>query len=115
MRVQQLLPKGIWLIPLLFLLSFFQAQSQDQAGSILITGKITDESGNGVPGATVQVKGTDKRALAKDDGAFSIAVSTGKETLVVTSVGFAKKEIPLNGETNLTVSLSSEKNTLEDV
>jgi TonB-dependent starch-binding outer membrane protein SusC len=115
MRVQQLLPKGIWLIPLFLFLAFFQAQSQDQTGSILITGKITDESGNGVPGATIQVKGTDKRTNAKDDGAFSIPVSTGKETLVITSVGFAKKEVPLNGQTNLTISMTSEKNTLEDV
>jgi TonB-linked SusC/RagA family outer membrane protein len=115
MRVQQLLPKGIWLIPLFLLFTFFQTKSQEPAGSILITGKITDESGNGVPGATVVVKGTDKRTLAKEDGAFSITVVTGKETLVVTSVGFAKKEFPLNGQTNLTISMTSEKNTLEDV
>ncbi|MBO9203784.1 MULTISPECIES: SusC/RagA family TonB-linked outer membrane protein [Niastella] len=115
MRVQQFVPKGIWLVPLLLLFSFFQVRSQNSAGSILITGKITDESGNGVPGATVQVKGTDKRTLAKDDGAFSIPVTTGKETLVITSVGFARKEIQLNGQTNLTISLSGEKNTLEDV
>jgi TonB-linked SusC/RagA family outer membrane protein len=114
MSVQQLLPKGIWLIPLFLLFTFFQAHSQDQGG-ILITGKITDESGNGVPGATVQVKGTDKRTNAKDDGAFSIPVSTGKETLVITSVGFAKKEFSLNGQTNVTISMTSEKSTLEDV
>ncbi|MFL5745756.1 MAG: SusC/RagA family TonB-linked outer membrane protein [Niastella sp.] len=115
MSVQQLLPKGIWLLPLFLLFTFFQAKSQDQAGSILITGKITDESGNGVPGASILVKGTGKRTNAKDDGAFSIPVSTGNETLVVTSVGFAKKEIPLNGQTNLTISMTSEKSTLEDV
>src|SRR5262245_23286526 len=99
MSVQQLQPKGIWLIPLLLFLSFFHAQSQEQTGSILITGKITDESGKAVPGATVQVKGTNKQTLAKDDGAFSITVTTGKETLVISSIGFAKKELALDGQT----------------
>ncbi len=112
MRVQQLLPKGIWLIPLLLLFSVFQAKSQN---GIVVKGKITDEKGNAVPGATIQVKGTENKTLAKDDGSFSIPVTTGKETLIVTSVGFAKNEFPVNGQTTLTVSLISEKSTLEDV
>lgn len=116
MRVQQLLPKGIWLIPLFLLFAFLPTNAQNQTGGILITGKITDESGGAVPGATVQVKGTDKRSVANADGVFTITVTTGKETLVITSVGLAKKEVPLNGQTNLNISLAAgEKNTLEDV
>src|SRR5688572_6319314 len=110
MRVPQLLPKDIWLIPFFFLFTLFQAKSQDATGSIIITGKITDETGSSVPGATVQVKGTDKRTSAKEDGSFSISVATGKETLIISSVGFEKKEIPLNGETTVSVKLTSEKN-----
>src|SRR4051812_18676411 len=112
MKVQQLLPKGIWLIPLLLLFTVFQARSQD---GIVTKGKVTDEKNNAVPGATVQIKGTDRTTITKDDGSFSISVTTGKETLIVSSIGFAKKEIPLNGQTTLTVSLTSEKSTLEDV
>ena len=112
MRVQQLLPKGIWFIPLLLLLTVFQARSQN---GIVVKGKVTDEKGNAVPGATIQVKGTDNRALAKVDGTFSISVITGNEILIVSSIGFAKNEIPLNGQSTLTVSLNSEKSQLEDV
>ena len=115
MRVPKLLPKGIWLIPFFLLFTFFQARSQDATGSIVITGKITDETGIGVPGATVQVKGTDKRTIAKEDGSFSITVITGKETLVVTSVGFGKKEMLLSGKTSISIKLTSENNTLNDV
>jgi TonB-dependent starch-binding outer membrane protein SusC len=115
MSIQQLLPKGIWTIPILLLLTVFQAKSQDATGSIIITGKITDETGAGVPGVTVQVKGTDKRTIAKEDGSFSIPVVTGKETLVFSSVGYTGKEVPLNGATSIEVKLASEKNTLDDV
>ncbi|WP_242675542.1 SusC/RagA family TonB-linked outer membrane protein [Niastella koreensis] len=81
----------------------------------MVKGKVTDEKGNAVPGATILVKGTDKTSLAKGDGSFAIPVITGNETLVVSSIGFAKTEIPLNGQTTLTVSLTSEKSQLEDV
>lgn len=112
MRCQQLLPKGIWCIPLLLLFSVFQARSQN---GILIKGKVSDEKGNAVPGATIQVKGTENRTVAKEDGVFTITVITGKETLIVSSIGFAKREIPLNGQATVAVSLSSEKSTLDDV
>lgn len=115
MRVPKHQSKGIWLIPFFLLFTLFQARSQDATGSIVITGKITDETGNSVPGATVLVKGTDKRTIAKEDGSFSISVATGKETLVISSVGYEQKEIPLNGETTLSIKLTNEKNTLDDV
>jgi hypothetical protein len=116
MRIQQLLPKGIWLIPAFLLFSFFNAIAQNETGSIPITGKVTDEKGNGVPGATVEVKGTTRSASAKEDGSFSLNVVTGKETLVISSVGYTRKEFPLNGETSVVIQLTSAKNTtLDDV
>jgi TonB-dependent starch-binding outer membrane protein SusC len=116
MSLHRLLPKGIWLIPVFFLFTFFNAIAQNEAGSKTITGKITDEKGNGVPGATVQVKGTARSTTAKDDGSFSINGITGKETLVISSVGFTTKDFPLNGETSVIVQLTNAKNTtLDDV
>ncbi|WP_207510631.1 SusC/RagA family TonB-linked outer membrane protein [Longitalea luteola] len=113
MRVPQLQPGGIWLIPLLLLFTVFHAHSQDS--SKIVTGKITDDKGSAVPGATVQIKGTDKRTSAKEDGTFSVSVATGNETLVITSVGFTAREVPLKGESFVSVQLAGEKNTLDDV
>jgi TonB-linked SusC/RagA family outer membrane protein len=116
MRIVRLQPQGIWVLPIFLLLTFFHARSQNETGSIPVTGKITDEKGNGVPGATIQVKGTAKNTSAKADGSFSITVTTGKETLVVSSVGFTTKEFTLNGESSVTIQLADAKNnTLDDV
>jgi TonB-linked SusC/RagA family outer membrane protein len=116
MSLQQLLPKGIWLIPVFFLFTFFNATAQNETGSISVTGKITDEKDNGVPGATVLVKGAARSTTAKVDGTFSINVVTGKETLVISSVGFTTQEFPLNGQTSVTIQLASAKSTtLDDV
>src|SRR5690348_6161467 len=112
MRCQQQLRKGIWLFSLYFLFALLQVKAQN--GKI-ISGKVTDDTGKPVPSVTVQVKGTNTSTSAKNDGTFSIPVTTGNETLIFTSVGFSEKEVPLNGETSITVKLDNTKNTLEDV
>ncbi len=94
MRLPQFHSKGIWLIPIFLLFTLFQAKSQNETGSITVTGKVTDEKGSRVPGATVVVKGTARTASAKEDGSFSIKVVTGKETLVVSSGWFYKQRVP---------------------
>jgi TonB-linked SusC/RagA family outer membrane protein len=113
MRCQQL-PKGIWLFSLYFLFALFQVKAQNESGKI-IKGTVIDENGKPVPSVTVQVKGTNISTSSKNDGTFSIPVTTGNETLVFSSVGFSEKEVPLNGETSVTVKLANTKNTLEDV
>ena len=54
MRCQQQLPKSIWLFSLYFLFALFQVKAQTEK---MISGKVTDETGKPVPGATVRVKG----------------------------------------------------------
>jgi len=112
MRCQQQLPKSIWLFSLYFLFALFQVKAQTEK---MISGKVTDETGKPVPGATVRVKGGTNSTAAKDDGSFSIPVTNGNETLVITSVGFDSKEVTLHGDSKISVQLTSAKNSLEDV
>jgi hypothetical protein len=57
-----------------------------------ITGKVTDaESGIGLPGATVQVKGTNKGTSSDANGAFSFEVPSGS-TIVFSSIGYLAVE-----------------------
>jgi TonB-linked SusC/RagA family outer membrane protein len=112
-RCAQLNPT-VFLLPLFFLFTFFQATAQEGTGK-KVTGKVTDATGSPVPGATIVVKGTDVRTIAKEDGSFTITVATGNETLVVSSVGFESKELELNNRSAVTIGLASSKSTLEDV
>ena len=115
MKKYQLPLKSLWLFPFFFLFTFFTANAQTENGNKPVTGKITDEGGHVIPGATVQVKGTNTRTSAKDDGTFSIIVPSGKAILIISSVGFTQKEVPLNDETEISVKLSGSKNILDDV
>ena len=80
-----------------------------------VTGKVTDSTGKGIPGVkTVIVKGTTKGTSTKADGSFSIN-ALSNATLVVTGIGYATREIEVNGQSNLTVSLAEKQSELNTV
>ena len=54
------------------MLSIWQLQAQNRT----ITGKVTDADAKPVPGASVQVKGTNQGVSANDEGMFSISVNS---------------------------------------
>src|SRR4030095_7059026 len=53
-----------------------------------VTGKVTDEKGNPLPGVTVQVKGKEGGVTTGNDGKFTIDIPDAAATLVFTYVGF---------------------------
>ena len=48
--------------------------SVTQTNNITVKGKVVDESGEPLPGATIQLKGTSTGTSAGIDGSFSISV-----------------------------------------
>jgi TonB-linked SusC/RagA family outer membrane protein len=78
------------------------AFAQDQK----VTGKVTNST-DGTPllGASISVKGTNIGAQTGSDGYFRISVPQSANTLIITSVGFAKQEVDINGKSIVDVSL----------
>ncbi len=72
-----------------------------------VTGKVSDEAGKPLEGISVQVKGTSNGTVTKADGTFEIMAPSGNSTLVVSSVGFAEREIAIGGKNSITVTLSN--------
>jgi TonB-linked SusC/RagA family outer membrane protein len=64
----------------------------------MITGKITDGTGTALPGVTVQVKGTTQGTTTDENGNFSLPRVSIGSTLLMTSVGYEKREIVVNGK-----------------
>ncbi|HMH21878.1 MAG TPA: TonB-dependent receptor [Puia sp.] len=81
----------------------------------LIRGKVLDENGRGIAGATIQVKNGGTATTTGDDGSFSILAIPGKDILVISYVGFDPKEITSSTNTSLLVSMNTAKRSLEDV
>jgi len=80
-----------------------------------ITGKVTDENGKFLEGASVQVKGTRSAVLTKADGSFSIQVAQNVKTLSVSYVGSETLEISLNSQSNYSIALKAKVDPLEEV
>ncbi|TDN37562.1 TonB-dependent receptor [Hymenobacter sp. UV11] len=93
------------------------AELRQPTADITVTGKVLDEKQAGLPGATVVLKGTSLGANTDADGNFSLRVpdGTASPTLVISSIGYVRQEIALNGRTNLTVSLVANTQDLNEV
>lgn len=94
----------------LFLCSLGIAQVQAQT----ITGKVSDESGRGIPGVNVIKKGTTEGTTTDADGAFTINVTSGT-TLVFSFIGYTPEEVQVTSQTNLNITLKEDIATLSEV
>ncbi|MEI9910816.1 MAG: carboxypeptidase-like regulatory domain-containing protein [Bacteroidota bacterium] len=80
-----------------------------------VTGKINDEKGNPVAGATIQVKGTAQATTSLPDGTFSISTPQSKAVLVITAVGYKATQVTINGQSVINVTLKIAESKLEEV
>jgi TonB-linked SusC/RagA family outer membrane protein len=99
-------------LALLFLLGSFLYGSAQQ---ITVTGKVTDESGFPLVGATILEKGTQNSTFTRDGGVFQLNVQSGKAKLVISYVGHETQEIAVNDKANLSVSLKNANDNLADI
>src|SRR5690606_28307924 len=88
---------------LCFLFLFFSLVA---VGAIAQTvkGNVLDSEKKPVAGATVGVKGTTKATITDADGNFSINAA-GNDIIMVSFVGFTTMEVPVDGKTNLAITL----------
>lgn len=76
------------------------------APEIRVSGRITDENGNPLSGASIRVKGTSLGVSANTNGEFSITVPDDA-VLIISYVGYEERQIPVSGQTTINVSLKS--------
>lgn len=80
-----------------------------------VSGTVTDADGTPLPGTSVLEKGTTNGVQTDFDGNFSIAVPEENATLVFSYIGFASKEVGVNGQSTIDVSLEESAQGLEEV
>lgn len=70
------------------------------------TGKVVDEKGAGIAGATVLEKGTKNGTTTSSDGSYSIKVKAGA-TLMISSVGYESRTVSAGSGSSVTLKSSS--------
>ncbi len=83
-------------------------------GQSTVTGKVTDDKGNPIQGASIIEKGTRNGARAGADGSFTMKIKPGA-SLVVSAIGFQDKTIKAGTSGILSISLATDVASLTDV
>ncbi|QQL49933.1 SusC/RagA family TonB-linked outer membrane protein [Mucilaginibacter ginkgonis] len=97
----------------------FTARSADKTlnkidAPVTVTGTVTDENNQPLPGVTVRVKNTSSGTATNNNGKYSIQAEESS-TLVFSFVGYNMQEVKLNGLTLVNVSLKPSANVLNEV
>ncbi|WP_215224166.1 SusC/RagA family TonB-linked outer membrane protein [Echinicola shivajiensis] len=81
-----------------------------------VSGVVTAGDGETLPGVSIMIKGTTRGTITDLDGSFELNVPDGQVTLVVSFVGYKKKEVTVNaGQSQLDVIMDNDVQTLQEV
>tara|TARA_E500000075_G_scaffold107060_1_gene99889 strand:- start:25 stop:3114 length:3090 start_codon:yes stop_codon:yes gene_type:complete len=79
-----------------------------------ISGSVSDENNNPIPGATVVVEGTNTGVVTDFDGNYQVNASTGDQ-LTFSSLGFGSQTITVGNQNQINVTLMSSVDILDEV
>jgi TonB-linked SusC/RagA family outer membrane protein len=80
-----------------------------------LTGTITDESGQPLPGVTIAIKGTTQGTITNTDGNYSLSNVPSGATLVFSFVGMRTQEIAVGNQTSINITMEYDAIGLEEV
>lgn len=81
---------------------------------VTVSGRVTDDEGQPLPGATVKVDGSTRGTATDTNGEYKIEVPEGA-TLVFSFIGFGSKSVAVGNQTVINVSLELDDASLEEV
>src|SRR5690606_6532995 len=103
----------LWMV--LLLVVWMAVPLYGQVGSNTITGKVTDDTGVPIPGATVVIKGSAVGTVTDIEGNYSLTLSANAETLVFSFVGMATQEVAIGNQNQINVTLEQDASDLDEV
>lgn len=99
----------------------FERKVQQQASAVAqqtrrVTGIVTDDNRQPLPGVTVRVKNNNSTSTATDaNGHFHIDLAEGEDVLIFNFIGFKTQEISVKGKTSIEVQLLPVTGSLDEV
>ena len=98
----------------LFFITFILINYSGISQNHQIKGRITDEEGNGLPGATIIIKETTIGTISDINGDFSL-FAFKDTTLIISFSGYKREEINVNGKSTIDIQLTPDIETLKEV
>ena len=80
-----------------------------------VTGTVTEENGQPLPGATVVEKGTTNGSVTDASGKYTLQVTDENAVLMFSFVGYLPEEIPVNGRSLIDLTLFPDITSLQEI
>jgi TonB-dependent starch-binding outer membrane protein SusC len=110
-------------------ISLFKTKTSDASGqygeldvsgsatalAIRITGKVTDEGGQPMPGVNILVKSTTNGTSTSADGTYVLEVEESNSVLVFSFIGYKSQEVEISNRTQIDVILVADIETLGEI
>lgn len=80
-----------------------------------VTGRVTDEGGDALPGVSILVKGTQRGTTTNQDGAYTLSVANENTVLVFSFVGYLAQEVTVGNRKEISISLEPDTKALSEV
>ncbi|HET9571692.1 MAG TPA: TonB-dependent receptor [Bacteroidales bacterium] len=95
----------------LFLFCSLLAAAQNKT----ITGVVTDNTGETLPGVTIKAKGTIKTVVSDMDGKYAIQIPAAANTLVFTFIGMKQEEVQIGDKSVVNVTMQNNDYKVNEV
>jgi TonB-dependent starch-binding outer membrane protein SusC len=89
--------------------------SLEKVADVPVKGKVTSETGDGLPGVSVVVKGTTLGTTTNAGGEYSLNIPDGNAVLVFSFIGYSTEEIAVGSRTIIDVKLTPDVESLQEV
>src|SRR6218665_1079083 len=86
-----------------------------RAESVLVSGKVEDETGAPMPGVNVSEKGTANGTVTGADGVYSLSVEDANAVLVYSFIGYETQEAAVESKSNIDIRLAPSQKQLNEV
>ena len=107
---------GIFAMILVFSTWQFTAVAQSgSSGSVAVSGKVTDENKEPLPGVSIRVHNSSQGAVSDVDGNFKITLSRPNELLTFSFIGYKTQQINAGNRSVINVALAADHKLLNEV
>lgn len=81
----------------------------------IIRGKVTDNEGAPLPGASILIKGTTVGAVTDRDGNYALSIPDNTTTLVISFIGYIQEEVEIAGRSIIDIVMLQDVTSLDEV
>ncbi|MBP7039070.1 MAG: TonB-dependent receptor [Bacteroidales bacterium] len=112
LKLMAILPM-VWI--LLMSTAYAGSVPSDDPQRISVAGRVTDNTGAGLPGVNVIEKGTTNGTITNIDGGYSLTVSSAASVISFSFVGYTSQEITVGSMTSINVVLAETVSSLDEI